>query len=195
MNKIIQFFILSIIIISLNGCVEFNPPLKKGDSAIILSDNVKNPDGVSGNAFLYFKNLQTGEEEYVYISSEKEHTYYLKLTEGTYKFTHWKYNACRYTMPDGRTCKEMHNFVGHSEPLKKNGIFTIKKGETLYLGHFELDASTQTFTVNDHYLKNINEVKKRYPKIKKRSIENYSEKLNIKDWKFYIERHAIFGFL
>jgi len=153
------------------------------DYSITPSAEVKAPE-----ATIYLRNIDTGEESHFYLKNFLIHSASLdrsllaiNLDAGRYEFSRWDYDACKREGTDIKSlflCKEKFHFKGKNRKLEE-AKFTIKKGETLYLGYISLDSNEASLTLR-YSLENRDK-----PLIfKGRSVKNISQTIKMVDWKF-----------
>jgi len=205
MNKFFIMIITTLVLFTSTGCVtDMVKSLNHGingfvlntdkNSAIVFAgttahDSKREGRGsfiISGRGVIFLLDVNTKKELSLPINFQADETpVFSNLNTGTYRFLRWEYDSCKRMNKDKYNkihCSEWHLLKGTSNPIKDN-IFEVKKGETLYLGHFVLDSKNQTLTLinkeqsDTQKLKNIVD-------IKDRKIKNISNKFNIKDWKF-----------
>ena len=108
------------------------------------------------------------------------------MPPGPYRIAAWLYDACETEDSGGISCKEdMERIKGRSEPLQNAG-FTLRPGDTLYLGEIVFDYAKNTISFEDRMQENIAEAKARYDLSKRCSpIVDIAPELDIHGWKFY----------
>ena len=89
-----------------------------------------------------------------------------QVTPGTYEVSHWFYRHY-----DGSS-------VDRKEPLS----FTVKAGETAYIGNFHANSLTMCLANQDHYAKAIADIKEAHPVLKEVAITNHAQGLQFPGW-------------
>ena len=206
MKKLIKIGIISIILLSLTGCV--NSIINAGNSlihtmnnsivnikpdttAIVASTSKQDSGSVMGKGELILKNVNTNEEVSFDISYSDKSYYIKKVTPGTYKVVKWNYDSCSIKDARSGACKEWHDFGGASEALTGN-TFAISKGEIAYLGYVSLDSTNKSLTIEDNSYSDIAKFKSSYDALKNRDIKNISGSLNVHNWGFKITGAGLF---
>jgi hypothetical protein len=203
MRKNIKILLLATATLGLNGCISNTlksavdglgnvmTNIKPDSSVVLMSSEVIDTPKIIGVGELFFKNISTGKEESIDIYNSSYSLPAKKLTPGTYKITRWVFASCFVKTPSNY-CKKWHDFGGINPPLAKDNIFTIKKGETLYLGHVIIDSKNMTLTLINNGPKDTMEYKNKYSGLNTRNIKNISNSINIKSWKFKVTGAGFF---
>ncbi len=158
----------------------------KSDSAVMLLGTrfINEPAKVSPRAYLYYKNVNTGEEEKFAIYPRDMQV--KKPKPGTYVITKWSYDACKVMYAKSRVCKEYYGFTGYSAPLGSGNRFTVKKGETIYLGEAIIDVKKKALTFGDNFGQDVAYIKSQIDLPKNRKTKNISHTIHIRNWQFII---------
>ena len=130
---------------------------------------------------IYIQNIETKKETKIVfgdhrvdLSATTYKSVVMNLPAGSYEFVRWEYDACKKMDKYQLFCKEWYGFKGKT-PKPKHAKFQIKKGETLYLGHFRLNTND---AILNHYKSSNNF------KFKDREVRNISNSIDIDDWQF-----------
>ncbi len=189
-----SFLISVITIIFINGCSmikavnSLSLDRDKNASIIVITKSmssffqIKEP-----SATIYIKNIDTKKEYKMFIAnSYLSNVVAINIPAGNYEINRWVYDACKDKVINkyGKYlyCKSFYRFKGKTEKLKKNK-FTIKKGETLYLGHVKFEVVSGMLDFINGGDKDIQRVLSELD-LKGRKIKNISNTLDISYWKF-----------
>ena len=200
MKKIVKIGIISIILLSLTGCVDSiinagnsimhsvnnrMANIKPDTTAIVATTSKYDSDSVDGKGKLILKNIDTNEEVPFFIDYSDKSYYVKKVTPGRYKIEKWNYDSCFTKDVKSDSCTEWHDFGGVS-PVLQGNTFTVNKGEIVYLGHISLDSANKTLSISDDSSSDIAKFKSSYDALKNRDIKNISSSLNVHNWGFRI---------
>jgi len=158
-------------------------------SIVIIDYSIDSyPEVKRPQATIYLKNIDTGEESrfifsYSMLSLDPSGRKILaiNLEEGNYLFSHWDYDACKREGTDIKNlflCKENFRFKGKNKKLD-HANFSIKKGESLYLGYIILNSKDASLT-----LRYSLEDKNKPLVFRNRKVKNISKTIQMVDWKF-----------
>ena len=157
-------------------------------SIIIWGKDIVNPYNIRGDGVVYLINTETNKEQTFILNTYSPLASATNIAPGKYKFSKWIYDACKIMSVDkyGKTtgCKERYRFKGNSLALS-GGDFTVKEGETLYLGSFTLDSARKIISLFNYEAKDLKKLEF-FVDLKGREVRNISEQINLKNWKFEI---------
>jgi len=155
-------------------------------SIIVLGTNIDNATKLQGEASVYLLNTKTNKEKKILITNYTPSAVAFNIEAGKYKFSKWTYNACKIMSVNkyGKQigCTQYYQFKGNSEPLE-NTIFTINKGETLYLGHLTLNSKNKTISIKNNEKEDLKNLESFF-NLNNRVPQNKSILIN--NWKFQI---------
>ena len=206
MKKIVKIGIISIILLSLTGCVDSiinagnnimhsmnnsMANIKPDTTAIVASASKYDSGSVMAKGKLILKNIDTNEEFPLFIDYSDKSYYVKKVPPGRYKIEKWNYDSCFTKDTKSNSCTEWHNFGGVS-PVLTGNTFTVNKGEIVYLGHIQLDSTNKTLSISDDSYSDIAKFKSSYDALKNREIKNVSSRLNVHNWGFKITGAGLF---
>jgi hypothetical protein len=125
------------------------------------------------------KNLRDDSSSDIFINTPSRIINKPKYINYVFQINEGEYALSQFDIKIAKSINEVTNYMPHKKILvKKSGTFSIKKGETIYIGHFFVDCVYNPPIVWRYYIngkKNFDEyvkiLKKEYPFLKKDNIK------------------------